>query len=191
MRRFKVVFPVLLPAILLTFNTGCANTRSYYSRYVEAPEGKAFLSPAPNFENSTFFGRGAESYSEGDKIRYLLTRIADSNNRFIRNGEVYDGKEARQWLLFKLSRWSGEVKTAQDFATRLSFSRQSGKPYLIESSKGEIYSLKSILKSELSAFEAHIVRGPETTPEGAISQPAKVSLSPTTVATTAVAHSTN
>ena len=190
MRRFEVVFWIFFSAIFLTFTTGCANTRSYYSRYVEAPEGKVFFSPTPNFENSASFAKEAGSCSERGKISYLLTRIAGSNDHFIRNGKVYDGKEARQWLLHKLSRWSGEVETAQDFVTRLSFSKQSGKPYLIEPSGGEVYSLRSILKNELSAFENHLPKSTPPTP-GAIPKPGQVSLSPTAVATTAVAHSTH
>lgn len=190
MRRFEILFLAFFPTLFLIFASGCANTRSYYSRYVEAPESKIFFSPAPTFENSTYFAEGTSSCSERDKIRYLLNRMAGSKDHFIRNGEVHNGKEARQWLLFKLSRWSREAETAQDFVSRLSYSRQSGKPYLMESSEGEVYSLKSVLKNELSAFEAHLPPTTLPTP-GALPKPAQVSLSPTTVATTAVAHSTN
>lgn len=189
-RRFEVIFLVFFPTLVLTFNSGCADSRSYYSRYVEAPEGKVFFNPTPHFENSAFFSKETGSWSEHDKIRYLLNRMAESHDHFIRNGEAYDGKTARQWLLFKLSRWAGEIKTARDFVVRLSFSRQSGKPYVVESSEGKIYSLRSILKNELSACEGHLVRNTPTTP-GAIPKPAPVSISPTTVATVAVAHSTN
>ncbi len=190
MQRLEVIFLAFFSTLLLTFNSGCTHTRSYYSRYVEAPEGKVFFSPAPNFENPNLFANGEGSYSERDKIRYLLNRMAGSKDHFIRNGEVYNGREARQWLLYKFSRWSGEVESARDFVTRLSFSKQSGKPYLIESSGREVYSLRSILRNELSAFENHL---PKSTPPipGALPKLGQVSLSPTTVATTAVAHSTN
>lgn len=190
MRRFEVVFPVFLAALLLTFTSGCANTRSYYSRYVEAPRNEVFFSPAPQFKNSAYFAEGTNPPSERGKIRYLLDRMAGSKDHFVRNGGVYSGREARQWLLFKLSRWAGEVKTAEDFVNRLSFSKQSGKPYLIESTAGEVYSLKSVLKNELSALETHLPRTTPPTP-ATLPRPAPVSISPTTVATTAVAHSTS
>lgn len=188
MRRFRIIFWLSFPLLFLSFPPSPASARPSYSRYSEAPEGKVFLSPVPNFRGSSFFSKWSGAVNERDKIRYLLGRLAGSDEHFIRNGRLYDGKEARQWLLFKLSRWTSEVKTAQDFIERLSFSRQTGKPYLVASSEGGVYSLKSVLKNELSAFEYQLLRIAEMRRE-ALPKPGQVSISPPAVASTAVAQS--
>lgn len=95
--------------------------------------------------------------SELNKVQYLLDRLAQSNVRFIRNGERYDGKVARQWFLYKMTHWVRRVKTAQEFITRVTgFSQKTGKPYLVEFPDGQIYSLKSILYNELTALQGHL-----------------------------------
>lgn len=152
MSRGEKIFSNFLPVVLITALTaGCA-TRCPYS---EAPSGKVFLSPNPNFEETSFskwIGHGEQN----DRIRYLLERLGDSNDRFIRNGRAHNGKKARIWLLYKMGHWVEDVSTAEDFVSRVAtYSQKTGKPYLVEDLNGQVYSLGSVLKNELTAFDNH------------------------------------
>ena len=137
---------------LLSLHSGCVRTRAY--QYSDAPVGQALLNPLPNFRDADFLAKWSQPVSEPDKIRYLLERVASSTNPFLRNGGTYNGKVARQWLLFKTNHWVSGVETADDFIVRVaSFSQKTGKPYLVEIPPGKIYSLRSVLQNELAAFE--------------------------------------
>jgi hypothetical protein len=129
--------------------------------------------------------------SENDKIRFLLDRIADSEYRFIRNGEVHDGKVARRWLLYKMTHWISNVNSAADFVAHVADrSQRTGTPYLVEFPDGQVYSLKSILSNELSSFESdlqEIKKIRETATLNPSNRPNPISFSPTAVAATAVA----
>ena len=144
----RVFFPALFSITLLA---GCVTTRS--CQYTEAPSGQ-ILSPNPNFQDSS---KWAGSTDEMGRIRYLLERVASSDNHFIRNGETFDGKVARQWLLYKMGHWvNGGLKTADDFVTRVAtFSQRTGQPYLVQFSDGQVYSLSSVLRNELFLFNNH------------------------------------
>ena len=147
---FFVSFPILF---IISLNTGCLHTGAH--RYNEAPAGQVFLSPNPRFEDATF-SRWTGASSERDRIRYLLARVAASNDRFIRNGKIYDGKKARQWFLYKMSHWVDGVETAEDFIARVAtFSQKTGQPYLVGQTDGQIYSLRSVLRNELFAFDTY------------------------------------
>lgn len=123
----------------------------------KTPSSQTFLDPLPNFKDSKFLSRwkNLTGLSEYDKIRYLLERVGQSNNRFIRNGVSYDGKKARSWLLYKWGRWKEDANTAESFIEKITFSRESGKPYLVQLATGEVCALKLILRNELSAFETY------------------------------------
>lgn len=182
MSRVRKFFLGFLPVLFMTaLASGCVHTRS--ARYSEALAGEVFLSPPPHFET------GSVSPTTGlirqdERIRYLLERVAGSDERFIRNGKVHNGKQARQWLLYKKGHWVNGVGTAEDFITRVaSFSQKTGEPYLVKYSDGRTYSLASVLKNELSAFDQQQNRMRTAR--------AQVSLSSTAVASTAVAASTS
>jgi len=176
--RARQFFLVSFPTLFLTvLNTGCLHTRP--CQYSEAPPGQIFLSPHPNFEDAGF-KRWDGAINEHARIKYLLERMALSNDRFIRNGHIHNGKKARQWFLYKMSYWVNGVGTAEDFVSRVAtFSQKTGQPYLVEYTDGGIYSLGSVLKNELSAFDAQQNKLNE------------LSISPTAVASTAVAASTS
>jgi hypothetical protein len=88
-----------------------------------------------------------------------LDRIGNSEHRFIRNGSIYSGKKARNWFLYKMKRWAGEAETARDFVDLIAtFSRKTGKAYLVEFPDGKRYSLGSVLKNELLSFENFLNR---------------------------------
>ena len=147
------------PAVFLIFFSGCASVpRARGLQYSDAPTDTLFLTPTPDFNSSEFFSRWSGEVSERDKIRYLLERIASSKNRFIRNDEIFDGPRAEQWILYKLGHWVRGVDTAEDFVMRVaSFSQKTGEPYRVEFPEGKVYSLRSVLKNELSAFEKYRV----------------------------------
>lgn len=117
--------------------------------------------------------------TEREKIRYLLDRVGRASNAFIRNGDSYDGKMARKWLLYKMIHWVSGVNTAEDFVNRAaSHSIKTGKPYLVECSNGKIYTLKSVLRNELFAFENHSARTHVPNPETTLPKPGQVSSLP-------------
>lgn len=154
MRRFGVIFLGCFPAIVLSFFTGCASSRSYQSHSLEAPQGEIFLSAVPQEPDSGFFSRWSQPYDEADKIRYLLDRIGKCRYHFIRNGAVYDGRFARRWCLYKMFRWVRGVDTADGFVHRVaSFSQKTRKPYLVELPDGRVYSMESVLTNELAHLE--------------------------------------
>jgi len=180
-------FLLVVSFAIFLIPTGCASTRSL--GYLDAPQGQAFLSPLPHFEDSRFFQKWSGSTNENDKIRYLLNRIAASPNKFMRNGDKFDGRVARQWLLYKRTHWvSGGVKTAEDFISRVAaYSQKTGKPYLVEMPDGKIYSLASVLRNELSALENALLKIRALDRQNVRSGQVSISLSPTA----AVAASTN
>ena len=181
MNRVQKIFFGFFPLLLIgTLTSACNHTRSY--RYSDAPAGQVFLSPTPSFESSTFTKWNGQS-SENNRIKYLLERMAISDERFIRNGETYDGKKVRRWLLYKMAHWVSEVNTAEEFVSRVAgYSQKTGDPYLVKQADGKIYSLQSLLKNELLAFDAH---------QEKIKPASVVSLLPTAVASAAVATSTS
>lgn len=118
-----------------------------------------FLTPAPDFEGPAFLSRWSGRLTERNKIHYLLDRIAASKNQYFRNGSSHSGKMARGWFLYKSAHWVSGVQGARDFIERCaSFSMKTGKPYQVRLSDGKIYSLNSVLKNELQAFEAHCIK---------------------------------
>ncbi len=180
MSRVLKFFLGFLPVLFITaLVSGCVHTRA--SRYSEAPTGEVFLSPRPHVE------AGSASQTTGlthqdERIRYLLERVAASDERFIRNGKTHNGKQTRQWLLYKKGHWVSGIETAEDFVTRVaSFSQKTGEPYLVEYSDGRTYSLASVLKNELSAFDQQQSK----------MRAGQVSISSTAVASTAVVASTS
>ena len=148
-------FGLVLTALIFTSSSGCAVTpRPRISQPSFNDADSRFLSPAPEFNSSEFYSKWSGSLSEQDKIRYLLERVAGSKEKFVRNGQVFDGPQARLWLLYKLGHWVSGIKTADDFIARVaSFSKKTGEPYGVEFPDGKSYSLKTVLSRELSAFE--------------------------------------
>lgn len=189
MRRIRNFSGVFFAALFLLSTTGCASLRQ--RSYSEAPAGQIFFAPVPSSEEAFSLSRFSGSVTERQKIDYLLDRIAASDYRFIRNGELHDGKTARRWFLYKMVHWVDRVETAQDFVIRVaSHSQKTGKPYLVEFPDGKIYSVASVLRNELFFFESSLTKLHQVT-RSPIPQPGQVTISPTAVAATAVATSTS
>ncbi len=188
-RIFGLTGALLASLVFASFTSGCAFHRPSQSS-LEAPEGKIFLSAAPNFEAPAFFtkwGRPLGENAEQVKIRYLLERMKESEYRFIRNGRSYDGRKARTWCLYKFLHWATGVRTAKDFIERVAtYSQKTGRPYLVGTPDGKTYSLRSILRNELSAFETYhgkltpLSQAVSLPPSGEVSLPSPIVTRPTT-----------
>ncbi|MBI4550278.1 MAG: DUF5329 family protein [Candidatus Omnitrophica bacterium] len=134
---------------------GCARA-SVKDPYSAAP-ADVLLSPQPDFQVYRLRLPAEAVPSEGLKIRYLLDRIRDSKNSFMRNGESHNGRDASRWLGYKMVHWVQGVETAEDFVNRVaSFSQKTGQPYLVRCADGKTYLLKNILRCELQTFEQHV-----------------------------------
>lgn len=55
--------------------------------------------------------------TEADKIKFLLKELdkPEANLKFIRNGEEFSGKEAREHMQKKLDYAGSKIKTVEDF----------------------------------------------------------------------------
>ena len=72
-----------------------------------------------------------------DEISYLINSVGKNGCVFIRNGERFSGKEAREHLRSKRKLNAHLIHSAEDFIKKIaSRSSTSGEPYMI-SCKGE------------------------------------------------------
>lgn len=95
----------------------------------------------------------AEEMSEPEKIEALLDTVENSGVTFIRDGEEHDGKWAREHLEDKMKEIKG-ANTAEDFITKIgSFSRATGKPYIIKLKDGTQMESAKWLHAQLKEFE--------------------------------------
>ncbi len=75
--------------------------------------------------------------TKNDEISYLINSVGKNGCVFIRNGERFSGKEAREHLRSKRKRNAHLIHSAEDFIKKIaSRSETSGEPYLI-SCRGE------------------------------------------------------
>ncbi len=72
-----------------------------------------------------------------ETIGHLLDFVANSDCAFIRNGSLYNSKEAAAHIKVKYDYFQKEIKTAEDFI-RLAASKSefSGRPYLVRTKDG-------------------------------------------------------
>ena len=70
--------------------------------------------------------------TKNDEISYLINSVGKSGCSFIRNGERYSGKDARQHLRSKRKLNAHLIHSAEDFIEKIaSRSSNSGQPYMI------------------------------------------------------------
>ncbi len=104
--------------------------------------------------SATLLSPSSYGMSENDKIRHLLREIEISGYTFIRNGNEYPSRKAREHLEFKLKRAGKKIKTAGDFIRKIaSRSSFSGKPYYIRMKSGRIIKTEEWLKAKLKELE--------------------------------------
>lgn len=156
--RFTLLF------ISLTLLAGCSTldkakpmdqTVSVASHYAETP---LYLESSDRRELLIEdFLEDRTSFTEQDKINYLLGAIRQSKAVFIRNGDHFDGLKASQWLRWKMrhKQYNDDpIVTAEDFVNRVAIrSERSGFPYEIISETGGRERLQRVLTHELLALE--------------------------------------
>ena len=118
--------------------------------------------------------------TEEGKIDYLIERVRTANVTFIRNGEIFDGTHAAEFLRWKLDRLRArqhiQINTAQDFVSKVAVgSRMSGKPYVVVLGDGSRYSMQQILQNELDQLEA-CLKSFAVHPEAASPSPASTTV---------------
>ena len=98
---------------------------------------------------------GSSSRLESLKIRYLLEALKKSHFIFIRNGVLYNGKQAARHFEKKYLIHKWKVHSAREFIHSIaSRSLISGELYRVEFPNGETLSLEEVLRNELGKFES-------------------------------------
>ena len=129
---------------------------SGYSTTRNEPVCFGGMSEIPSFVEKFYATR--DLTNEEGKIDYLIERVRTANVTFIRNGEIFDGTHAAEFLRWKLDRLRArhhmQIDSAQDFVSKVAVgSRMSGKPYIVVLNDGSRYSMQQILQNELDQLE--------------------------------------
>src|ERR1017187_7009801 len=92
-----------------------------------------------------------QSASEDKKIEALIQHVGDlKDTKFIRNGSEYGASTAAKFLRGKWDAHKAEVKTADDFITKVATaSGTSGQPYLLRFKDGKELKSGDYLRREL------------------------------------------
>ena len=92
--------------------------------------------------------------SEKEKIQYLLNELEKSNLTFIRNGDEYSAKEARDHMQKKLDYAGNRITTVDQFITMIATkSSLSGKVYYVKYSDGKKIESATYLRELLQKLE--------------------------------------
>jgi len=94
---------------------------------------------------------------ERAKISYLIDRVRQSSNVFIRNGELHTPQKAAAHLFHKYLVAYDSVKSANFFVTYVaSSSSLSGKLYLMKTPDGKVYPVLDIFLNELRRLDLYL-----------------------------------
>jgi hypothetical protein len=92
--------------------------------------------------------------TEAQKIDKLIAYIADTEAKFIRNGNEYSGVDAAKHLRMKREKAGKKITTAKQFIDYLaSKSSMSGEPYLMKFKNGSTLPVRDILYHQLKKLE--------------------------------------
>lgn len=92
--------------------------------------------------------------TEKEKITYLLDELEKSKLIFIRNGDEYSAKDARDHMQKKLDYAGNRITTADQFITYIATkSSLSGKSYYVKSPDGKQTESAVYLRNLLSKLE--------------------------------------
>jgi len=124
---------------------------------------KRSLGPSPDFDSMRPFRDllkkepGTFNY-ERARINYLLERVTKSPYNLIRNGRRYTGKRGANHLRWKyFFRTPKHLRTAEEFiGESATYSRNSGKPYLVEFPDKQKAPLDFILTQELRRLDQEL-----------------------------------
>jgi hypothetical protein len=91
---------------------------------------------------------------EGKRIEFLIASVENLNGaKFVRNGSVYDGKQAAAHLRMKYQSAGEKVQSAEDFINICaSKSYISGKAYLIVFSNGQTMPTEQFFRQKLREY---------------------------------------
>jgi hypothetical protein len=97
--------------------------------------------------------------TERDEIDYLFYRIRSSNKKFDRNGTIYDGPSAAQFLRWKIAWYKNRhhemITTDEDFVSKIfRGSEKTGSPYYILMENGKKYNAQLVMQNELNYLNA-------------------------------------
>jgi len=90
-----------------------------------------------------------------DRIPLLLHAVAASPDRFVREGEEFDGAAAYQFLLARIAAPNGRNVTLDQFVDEIaSKSSKTGEPYQVRRVDGTVVTMQQWLRAELARIEA-------------------------------------
>lgn len=106
----------------------------------------------------TSFGfQQTQTYTEEQKISFLIAVISKLDAKFVRNGSEYSPQDAADHLKMKRKKAGNRIKTAREFIDGIaSKSSQSGEKYTIKFKDGHVedsgaYLLKQLVRLESKA----------------------------------------
>ncbi|MBU1863920.1 MAG: DUF5329 domain-containing protein [Candidatus Omnitrophica bacterium] len=98
------------------------------------------------------------------KVGYLINLVRYSENHFWRNGSIFDGQRAAEWLDFKVNKYYQEIKGAEDFIEKVgSYSLRSQKDYYVIYPDNSRCPMKTAYYNELKRLSAYENRIAEKT----------------------------
>ena len=99
------------------------------------------------------FGAAAGAGQHADEIEYLIGVVAQSDHRFLRNGEYHRGPEAADHLRKKYEYSQGDIHSADEFIEQVaSGSWLSGAPYKVELAGGGTRLTRDWLTDQLASY---------------------------------------
>lgn len=142
------------------FIMGCATLKAgKMGNGLDINGNKLYLESSPEQQARTdaFLGKHV-TLNDELRIQYLLTCIQESKYQFVRNGTIYSGDQAMQWLRWKRTHpqyKSNPIRTADDFISRVANgSVNTGRPYEVVFLDGHRETLNSLLANELIRLDA-------------------------------------
>ena len=94
--------------------------------------------------------------NEMAKIQYLVNIVRFSDLGFWRNGAVYTGDQAAQWLEYKIDKFPDDFNDVESFIENIaSHSRKSGKQYYIVLEDGSRCLFKALLYNEVRRLRGY------------------------------------
>jgi hypothetical protein len=94
------------------------------------------------------------TFSEKDKINYLLDELVKSKLIFIRNGDSYSAQEAKAHMEKKLEYGGNRITNVDQFITYIATkSSISGKPYYVQFPDGKKIESSVWLRDKLKKLE--------------------------------------
>ena len=91
------------------------------------------------------------------EIEHLLNFVANTSCQYERNGEMHDGKEARNHIQKKFEYYKNKIKTAEDFIKYAATeSKLSGKKYKVYCPDTPVQTSSDWLLKELIKFRGRL-----------------------------------